>query len=127
MSEPPMLFQKVLERALGPLDAQHLAHVITIATSSDGDLSFELMEHEFLLFLLIHEIKHKAPVDRSLRGIYDLLNPDDVSPLAPILQHTDGWKQPNDDQGREMAIAGVKDRLEIVLLADATPARKDLP
>ena len=114
----PMLFHKTLQRAIGPLDAEHIAHVITISTSLDDDLDLEEMEHEFLLFLIINEINNTKPEERSFSNIDKLVNPDDISSLEPILKHTISWKKPNVDNSRELAAAGVKDRLLIVMQAD---------
>lgn len=114
----PMLFHKALQRAIGPLDAEHLAGVIIVSTSDDVDIALEQMEHEFLLFLIIHEINSMEPDDRSFANIEQRINPDDVSSLEPILKHTESWKKGAKNQGRELAAAGVKDRLLQVLLAD---------
>lgn len=113
----PKLFHKALQRAIGPLDAEHLAHVIIISTTED-DLGTELLEHEFLLFLIINEIRTTEPEQRSFKNIDNLINPDDPGNLEPILKHTDAWRQPNEDNLREMVLAGIKDRLMVVMLAD---------
>ncbi|MBY0548311.1 MAG: hypothetical protein K2W95_13530 [Candidatus Obscuribacterales bacterium] len=116
-SQSPMLFHKALQRAIGPLDAEHLAQVIIISTTED-DLGTEALEYEFLLFLIIHEIRSTESDQRSFKNIDNLINPDDPSNLEAILKHTDAWKQPNEDNLREMVLAGIKDRLMVVMLAD---------
>lgn len=115
---PPMLFHKALQRAIGPLDAEHLAGVIVVSTSDDVDIELEQMEHEFLLFLIIHQINNYEPDDRSFENIDRLINPDDVSSLEPILKHTESWKKSSRNQLRQLAAAGVKDRLIQVMYAD---------
>ncbi len=115
--DAPMLFHKALQRAIGPLDAEHLAHVITVSTSDEFDVELEAMEYEFLLFLLINEIRTVESQDRSFANIETLVNPDDVCSVEPILKHTESWKA-NENESRQLAAAGVKDRLLQVMLAD---------
>jgi hypothetical protein len=114
--ESPGLFTKALQKSLGPLDAEHLAHVIMLATSEE-DLGMEHMEQEFLLFLLIHEIRNTEPDLRSFRNIDGMIDPDDLSSVESALKYTEAWKE-TEENSREMALAGVKDRLMSVMLAD---------
>lgn len=116
---PSMLFQKTLERANGPIDAEHVAYVIMLATSDDlVDAQQEQAEQDFLLLLLINEIRHKKPQARSFGNIYELLKADATAAVEPILKFSDFWKASGSDRSRQLALASVRDRLLQVLLAD---------
>ena len=118
MPKSTMLFQKALARANGPLDAEHMAHVIVLATSAEGlDPTQEQAEHDYLLILLIHEIRTQAPDLRSFENLYELLNAGDSSAIEGILKISEFWKNADDDL-RIKAVLGVKARLLQVLLAD---------
>lgn len=117
MPKTPMLFQKALERANGPIDAEHFAYLIVLATSDELDEKQEQAEHDYLLIMLIHEIRHKEPNVRSFENIYELLNGGDVNAIESILKISEFWKKA-DDALRTKAVLGVKKRLLQVLLED---------
>jgi hypothetical protein len=114
-----MLFQKALSRANGPIDAEHIAYVIALATADDViDELQEQAEQDFLLLMLIDEIRRKKPEARSLKNIYDLLNQDDTGAVELILRMSEFWKKAANDEFRQLAVAGLKDRPVEVLMAD---------
>lgn len=118
MSKTPMLFQKALARAYGPIDAEHFVHLIVLATSVDSiDAKQEQAEHDFLLILLIAEIRQREPEDRSYENIYELLNGSNASAIEATLKISEHWKNA-DDEFRAKAVLGVKKRLLQVLLED---------
>ena len=118
MPKTPMLFQTALARANGPIDAQHFAHLIVLATSDENlDAKQEQAEHDYLLVLLIHEIRNRQPENRSYENIYELLNGGDVSTIESILKISEFWKNA-DDELRTKAVLGVRSRLLQVLLED---------
>lgn len=118
MSKSPMLFQKALTRANGPIDAEHFSHLIVLATSDDSlDAKQEQAEHDYLLILLIHQIRHQEPEQRSFENVYELLNAGNVGEIESILKISEFWKNA-DDSLRTKAVLGVKKRLLQVLLAD---------
>lgn len=113
-----MLFQKALTRAIGPLDAEHFSHLIVLATSdADLDPQEELAEHDFLLILLIYEIRNREPEERSFENVYELLNGSNGSTIESILKISDHWIN-GSVESRTRAVLGVKARLLKVLLAD---------
>lgn len=118
MPKTPMLFQRALERANGPIDAEHFSYLIVLATSKDElDANQEQAEHDYLLILLIHEIRNKQPDARSFENIYELLSGGDVNAIEAILKISEFWKNANDDL-RTKSVLGVKSRLLQVLIAD---------
>lgn len=118
MSKTPMLFQKAFVRANGPIDAEHFAYLIVLATSEASlDPKQEQAELDYLLILLIHQIRHTEPELRSYENIYELLNGGNVSEIESILKISEFWKNA-DDSLRTKAVLGVKKRLLQVLLAD---------
>lgn len=118
MPKTPMLFQKALTRAIGPLDAEHFAFLIVLATSEESlDAKQEQTEHDYLLILLIHEIRQRAPEDRSFENIYELLNGGNVNEIETILKISEFWKNADVDL-RTKAVLGVKARLLQVLTED---------
>ncbi len=113
-----MLFQKALENANGPIDAEHIAYVIMLSTADNNvDANQEAAELDYLLLLLIHQIRHKEPEDRSFENIYETLKEDDFSTVQSILKISEHWKTAKTEL-KEQSISGVKARLLRVLLAD---------
>lgn len=113
-----MLFHTALTRANGPIDAEHFAYLIVLATSDENlDAKQEQAEHDFLLLLLISEIRQKQPNERSYENIYELLNGGDVNAIEGILKISEFWKN-TDDALKTKAILGVKKRLLQVLTED---------
>ena len=118
MQKTPMLFQTALTRANGPIDAEHFAYLIVLATSDENfDAKQEQAEHDYLLLLLIHEIRQKQPNERSYENIYELLNGGDVNAIEGILKISQFWNN-TDDALKTQAVLGVKKRLLQVLTED---------
>jgi hypothetical protein len=118
MPNTPSLLHTALTRANGPIDAEHFAYLIVLATSDENlDAKQEQAEHDYLLILLIHEIRHRQGEERSFENVYELLNGGDVSEIEKILKISEFWKNA-DDELRTKAVLGVKARLLQVLLAD---------
>ncbi len=114
-----MLFQKALERANGPMDAEHIAYVIILATSDDSlDAEQELAEMDFLLLLLVNQIRQKEPQERSFENVYELLTEDQFKAVEAILRISEFWKTAKDSEYLKETIARVKARLLRVLLSD---------
>ncbi|MBX9720617.1 MAG: hypothetical protein K2X81_04390 [Candidatus Obscuribacterales bacterium] len=114
-----MLFQKALERANGPMDAEHIAYVIMLATGDDSaDAKQELIEMDFLLLLLVNQIRMHQPAERSFENIYELLTDDQFKDIEAILRISEFWKSAKNVEALGRSIAKVKARLLRVLLAD---------
>ncbi|MBX9687152.1 MAG: hypothetical protein K2X27_10645 [Candidatus Obscuribacterales bacterium] len=111
----PRLFEKALQRALGPLDAEHLAHVIIISTSEEPDPDLEIMEHECLLFLIINEIRNTDAENRSFAKIEQSLSPENPGSLEGVLKHTDSWQKAKSRGELELLVACIKERLQVVV------------
>lgn len=116
-----MLFQKALERANGPLDADHIACVIMLATSPEevnvALQQIEQAEYDFLLILLIHQIRHNKPMLRSYENVYEVLSQGDENAIESILKISEYWKS-GSPEFRRRVIEGVKERLMKVLLSE---------
>lgn len=118
MPKTPMLFQKALSRANGPIDAEHFAYLIVLATSDENlAVEQEQAEHDFLLILLIDEIRKKQPDLRSFENIFELLNGGNAAAIESILKISEFWKNSNDEL-KTKAILGLKARLLKVLIED---------
>ncbi len=120
-SEYLMLFQKALERANGPLDADHIACVIMLATSEEevnaALQQIEQAEYDFLLILLIHQIRHNKPMLRSYENVFEILSQGDDKAIEAILKISEYWKS-GSPEFRRRVIEGVKGRLLKVLLSE---------
>lgn len=120
-SEYLMLFQKALERANGPLDADHIACVIMLATSDEevnvALQQLEQAEYDYLLILLIHQIRHNKPMLRSYENIFEVLSSGDEGAIESILKISEYWKT-GSPEFRRRAIDGVRGRLLKVLLSE---------
>jgi hypothetical protein len=114
-----MLFQRALSRANGPIDAEHIAYVIMLATGDDDiDAQQEQAEQDFLLLLLMDEIRRKKPQVRSFENILELLRQDDCGAVEFILKISQFWTDASYQQFRQPALNGIKTRLLQVLRAD---------
>jgi hypothetical protein len=115
----PMLFHKALQKADGPIDADHVSYVIALATADDViDVQQEKAEQDFLLLLIIDEIRRNKPQARSFKNIYQLLKNVDDAAIEMVLKQSEYWKKAPSEEFKELAMAGVQDRILEVLLAD---------
>jgi hypothetical protein len=110
--------QRALRNANGPLDAEHIAFVIMLANANEGaQPEQEQAEMDFLLIMLINEIRKKQPDERSFENLFELINQNEVAPLEAVLKISQFWK-PTIDETTE-AILGLKQKLlDLILLDD---------
>lgn len=108
--------QKALRNANGPLDAEHIAFVIMLANEG-GEPEQEQAELDFLLIMLVNEIRKKEPDERSFENLFELINQNEIAPLEAVLKISQYWK-PTIDETKPV-ILGLKEKLlELILLED---------
>ena len=113
------ILRRALVNANGPIDAEHLSYIIMLGTEKKASSAVqEQAELDFLLILLIHEIRHNEPGDRSYENVYELLNSNDAKQIEPVLKISAFWKPSSEQYSLQQALLGAKSRLLQVLLAD---------
>lgn len=77
----------------------------------------EQAEYDFLLILLIHQIRHNKPMLRSYENVFEILSGSDENTIEGILKISEYWKS-GSPEFRRRVIDGVKARLLKVLLSE---------